>query len=109
MPDQTHTPPAFASVAAVIHHTRTVVCATAGKPASLRDFAELLGNVSYERVRQFEAGAQEPDKDTCAEWFSHADQRVVEMTRQIFIARSWSYLQGPRDAYSLPTFMTTAA
>ncbi len=105
----TATPPAFASVGEVVKHYRTVTCATAGKPASLRDFAELLGNVNYERVRQMEAGLVEPDKDTLAEWFTHADARVVEMCRQIFITRSWLYLQGHRDTYSLPTFMTTAA
>lgn len=98
----------FSAPADVIRHWRTVVCAVDGRPASLRNFAELCGNVNYERVRQFEAGL-DPDQDVCAEWFTHQDERIVELARTIFLVRSRNYLRDHgRDAYSLPTFMTTS-
>lgn len=101
--------PTFDTVAEVIHHYRTNICAVDGRPVSMRDFAGLLGNVSHNAIALWERGEGEPGRDDCAEWWTHQDPRVVAMVEAIFVTRSWRYIRAQRDAgrpaVTLPALM----
>lgn len=67
MPISTSYLPITATVPQIIRSCRE------SQNLSMREFAEMLGNISHNSISQWERGVAEPDRTRVSEWF-HSDE-----------------------------------